>query len=281
MLWPDLVPEPKLESAYAMDSAAQELMFVVGPLAVAACTALASPIAALWASAVVVVGGVALVASASPVRRWRASARSADWLGPLRNPGLVVLLTSLIGVGLGLGSLNVLVVSYAEAHHVPGGASALLALNAGGAMTGALTYGALRWRIQPRQRLLALVGGLMIGYALLCWEPGPWPMAGIMVLTGLFLAPVLTVTFVLVGELALPGTATEAFAWLVALITSGVAAGSAVTGSALEYVGRPWAAGCGVLGVAACGLVLLVGRHRLVSGPPVPIRAVSTAVESV
>ncbi|MEU9489525.1 MFS transporter [Streptomyces decoyicus] len=265
-LWPDVVEAGKLESAYALDSASQELVFVGGPLVVAGCVAVGSPVEALWAGALLGLAGVAVVATAPPTRAWRAPARVADWLGPLRSRGLVVLLISLTGVGVAIGTLNVVVVSYAEGHRLPGGAPALLALNALGALVGALLYGAVRrWPISPPLRALLLATGLTAGYALLCLLPEPPLMACLMLLTGLFLAPVLTVSFVLVGELAPAGTVTEAFAWLVTLMTSGTALGSALVGSVLERVGLTWAAACGVLGLTVSVVILLAGQAQLVT----------------
>jgi MFS family permease len=270
VLWPAVVAAEKLESAYALDAAAQELIFVGGPLIVAGCVAVASPVTALCAAALLGLAGVLVVATAGPARAWRAPARERDWLGPLRSRGLVVLLTGLTGVGVALGTLNVVVVAYAEEHRVPGGAPALLALNALGALIGGLAYGAVRrWRVRPARRALLLAVGLAPGYALLCPMPAPPLMACLMLLTGLFLAPVLTVSFVLVAELAPAGTVTEAFAWLVTLITTGTALGSAVVGLVLEHGGPGWAAASGVLGLAAGILVLLAGQSRLdVDRPP-------------
>ncbi|MFE5867274.1 MFS transporter [Streptomyces roseifaciens] len=264
-LWPDIVAPGKLEAAYALDSASQELVFVGGPLVVAAGVAVASPEAALWAGALLGIAGVLVVATAPPARVWKAPARSGDWLGPLRSRGLVVLLTGLTGAGVAIGTLNVLVVHYAEDHRMPGGAPTLLALNALGALIGGLAYGAVRhWRVAPPRRTLLLMLGLTAGYGLLCLLPAPPLMAGLMILTGLFLAPVLTVVFVLVGELAPAGTVTEAFAWLVTLMTAGVALGSAVVGTVLETAGPTWAASCGVAGLAVGALVILAGQAHLV-----------------
>jgi len=264
-LWPDVVAAEKLESAYALDSASQQLIFVGGPLVVAGCVAVRSPVEALWAGALLGLAGVAVVATASPTRAWRAPARAADWLGPLRSRGLVVLLISLTGVGVAIGTLNVVVVSYAEGHRLPGGAPTLLALNALGALVGGLAYGAVRrWPVSPPRRALLLATGLTAGYALLCLLPAPPVMSSLMLLTGLFLAPVLTVSFVLVGELSPAGTVTEAFAWLITLMTSGTALGSAVSGSVLERAGPTWAAACAVLGLAVCVLILLAGQSHLV-----------------
>ncbi|MEU1815699.1 MFS transporter [Streptomyces roseifaciens] len=279
-LWPDIVAPGKLEAAYALDSASQELVFVGGPLVVAGGVAVASPAAALWAGALLGIAGVLVVATAPPARVWKAPARSGDWLGPLRSRGLVVLLTGLTGAGVAIGTLNVLVVHYAEDHRLPGGAPTLLALNALGALIGGLAYGAVRhWRVAPPRRTLLLMLGLTAGYGLLCLLPAPPLMAGLMILTGLFLAPVLTVVFVLVGELAPAGTVTEAFAWLVTLMTAGVALGSAVVGTVLETAGPTWAASCGVAGLAVGALVILAGQAHLVpaareEAEEAPVRAV-------
>ncbi|MEV0637217.1 MFS transporter [Streptomyces sp. NPDC050619] len=279
-LWPTVVAAKKLESAYALDSASQELIFVGGPLIVAGCVSVASPVEALWAAAMLGLAGVLVVATAAPARAWRAPARETDWLGPLRSQGLVILLVSLTGVGVALGTLNVVVVAYAEEHRLPGGAPTLLALNALGALIGGLAYGAVRhWSVRPARRTLLLTICLAPGYALLCLSPAPPLMSGLMVLTGLFLAPVLTVTFLLVGELAPAGTVTEAFAWLVTLMTTGMALGSAVVGLVLEHGGPGWAAACGVLGLTVSILILLAGQSRLDADRSAQTRAaaVSTA----
>ncbi|MGV9595239.1 MFS transporter [Streptosporangium sandarakinum] len=266
VLWPNLVGPELLGSAYALDAAAQELIFIGGPLVVAGAVALASPVAALWAGAALGVAGVLFVVTAPPSRDWRAPFRSTDWLGPLRSRALLLLLAGLTGAGVAIGTLNVLVVSYAEEHRVFGGAPALLALNALGAMIGALLYGTMRPAARPARRVPPLAAGLAGGYALLCLLPAPPLMACLMIVTGLFLAPLLTVTFALIGELAPRGTVTEAFAWLVTLITSGTALGSAAAGFVLEHASAPWAAACGAAGAAAGALLLFAGRRLLATG---------------
>ena len=50
-------------------------------------------------------------------------------------------------------------------------------------------------------------------------------MIPVMLATGLFLAPLLTVVFLLVGSLAPDGTSTEAFAWIVTLFAAGMSPG--------------------------------------------------------
>ncbi len=263
VLWPSLVPGARLEMAYAVDSGSQELIFVGAPLLVAGLSAVAFPALALWVAAVLGAVGVLIVSSAAPSRRYRAAQRSPHWLGPLRSRGLVVLFLGLIGTGLAIGTLNVLVVYYAERHHIPGGAGSLLALNAGGALVGAVGYGLIRWRMSLPRRALLLAVGLMIGYGLLALVPAPPLMVVLMLVTGLFFAPLLTVSFVLVGQLAPPGTTTEAFAWLITVFTSGMAVGAAVVGTILERATPGWAASFAGVTTGLSVLVLFAGRRLL------------------
>jgi MFS family permease len=265
VLWPDIVGKDRLERAYAVDSAAQEMIFVAGPLVVAVCVALVSPVFALWTAAALGVAGVAIFALARPVHRWRAEARVPDWLGPLRSTGLVLLLGAFVGVGFAIGVLNVLVVSYAERHAVPGGAPVLLALNSGGALVGALVYGVVRWRGPARRRVAVCAGGLAVSYSLLAIVPPPPYMAGLMVVTGLFLAPLLTVTFVLIGDLAPRGTTTEAFAWLITLFAVGNSVGSGVVGVVLDRAGLHWAGACSIIGVGWSLAAVVAGYRRFVA----------------
>jgi MFS family permease len=268
ILWPSLVPAEGLASAYSLDSAAQELIFVSGPLVVAGCVAWASPVAALWLGAALGAVGVLVVATSKPVRLWRPTGARAHWLGPLRSPGLVVLLTSLIGQGMAIGTLNVFLVDYAEHHKFPGGAGILMAINAFGSLIGALVYGARKWRGSATGHLLALRVGLGTAYALLLLVPAPPLMVAIMVMSGLCFAPSLTVLFMLTGELAPAGTATEAFAWLITLFSVGAATGSAISGFVIAHAGLSPTAVTAVAGTAGAVLVQLAGRRYLHQAKP-------------
>ncbi len=267
-LWPHILPGEQLEGAYAVDSAAQELVFVAGPIAVAICVALIAPVAALWAQVALVLGGVLMFAAARPARDWATTDHDPHWLGPLRDRGLVFLLVAMSGAGFAIGTLNMVVVSYCERHHVPGGAPILLTLNAFASLVGVLAYGAVKWRIPPRERALLFATGLVIGYAPLALVPAPPYMAGLMLLTGMFLAPLLATTFMLIGDLAPAGTTTEAFAWLVTLFAAGNSLGSAVVGVILDHSGIHWAATGGVAGVGATVLLLAAGYRHLTPSTP-------------
>ncbi|AXI79006.1 MFS transporter, partial [Peterkaempfera bronchialis] len=270
-LWPHIVEEKQLDTAYAFDSAAQQLLYVVGPLAVAVIAAAASPTAALWIAAGLGLAGALVVATAAPARSWTAPPREAGsgLLGPLRSTGLVLLLIGLAGAGWALGSQAVLYVAYAEAHSggLPGGAGTLLAVAASGGLVGALIYGAVPWRAAVATRTWVLASVMAAGFLSLVLLPAPGVMTVLSFFTGLGLAPLLAAAFVLIGELAPPGTTTEAFAWLVTVISTGNAAGAAVSGVLVDGSLRA-AAVCGAAGICAGALLLLTTRRRLTPSTP-------------
>ncbi|RSN67416.1 MFS transporter [Actinomadura sp. WAC 06369] len=271
-LWPDVLDGPEqVDAAYALDAAAQEILFTVGPLLVVAAAALNTE-SALVLTGVLGIAGTLVVALSGPSRRWRGEPRAADWAGPLRSPGLRVLLVSLACAGIALGVYAVAVVAYAERHGSDAASGILLACMAGGALLGGLVYGARHWAGEPHRRLPWLLAALALGYAPLVLAPGTAAMSVLAFLSGVFLAPVLACSFSLVDRLAPAGTVTEAFAWVVAAVGAGGALGSAVSGFGQDLAGVPGAfAGAGIGGVLALAICLLGARAlRPAKAPAVP-----------
>jgi MFS family permease len=263
-LWPSVLPgETEVQAAYALDAAAQELLFTCGPLIVIATATLFSAATALLLTGLVGVAGTLVVTSSGPSRAWRGEPGGGHWAGPLRSPGIRALIFALTFVGVALGVISVAVVTYADARHVPYASGLLLALTAGGAFAGGLMYGR-RPRTGPaHRRLTLLMTGLAAGYLPLMWAPPLPVMAALAALSGVFLAPVLACTFTLVDGLAPRGTVTEAFAWLVTAFGVGSAAGAALAGVAGDTAGVHGAfAVAGAGGVV--GLLVLV-----VTGAPI------------
>lgn len=276
-LWPVVVEEEQLDTAYAFDSAAQQILYVAGPLAVAGIAAAFSPVTALWTAAGLGLAGALVVATAAPARAWQAPprAQSAGLLGPLRSPGLVLLLIGLAGAGWTVGSQNVLFIAYAEQHSgVPGGAGTLLALAAVGGLAGALVYGAVKWRSGTATRTWVMALGMAAAYLPLLLLPGPAAFCALALLSGIGLAPLLAAAFVLIAELAPAGTVTEAFAWLITLFATGNALGYAVSGALVDISLRAVAL-CAVGGIGLGGLLLFGARGWFRPAPaPVLVRPV-------
>jgi MFS family permease len=260
-LWPSVLPGPaEVQAAYALDAAAQELLFTCGPVLVIA-TAAFSVEAALLLTGLLGVAGTLVVTSSRPSRAWRGERGGGHWAGPLRSPGIRVLLAALTCVGVSLGVVSVAVVAYADARHLSYASGVLLTLMSVGAFIGGVTYGRRPRTGPPYRRLVLLMTGLAAGYMPLMWAPSLPLMALLAVCGGLFLAPVLACTFTLVDGLAPRGTVTEAFAWLVTAFAVGSSVGAALAGLAGDAGGVH-----GAFAVAGAGGVLAL-LALIIGGP--------------
>ncbi|WP_329180525.1 MFS transporter [Streptomyces sp. NBC_01477] len=261
-LWPDVLgAEDRVQRAYALDAAAQEVLFTLGPLLVTLIVATASQAAAVVVTGLLGVAGTLVVVTAAPSRRWRAEERAAHWLGALRSVGLAVLLGAFFFLGIALGAISLAAVAYGDAHGGGPVAAYVLAANGVGALAGGLAYGARSWPGAPERRLRALSVALAVCYPPLMLVPGvPW-MLPLAALSGLFLAPALACGFLVVDRHAPAGTVTEAFSWVVTSVGVGAALGTAAAGVAAQHGGA--AAGFGVAGggaVVATAVLLATGR---------------------
>ena len=268
-LWPSVLKRAdRVHAAYALDAAAQEVMFALGPLLVTLLVAAFSETAALlWIAAVGVAGALSVV-TAPPSRVWRAEPRAADWLGPLRAPGLVSMIGSFFFVGVALGSIAVASVAYADVHGGGMVSSYLLSALSLGALLGGLVYGARHWPGIPERRLRLLMAGLALCYLPLALVPGVAAMTALAGLSGLFLAPSLACAFVVVDRHAPSGTVTEAFSWLVTAFGVGAAVGTAAAGPAAQYGGASAAfAVAGAGGLVALLVMVATGRFLAFPNP--------------
>ncbi|MEV6300066.1 MFS transporter [Actinoplanes sp. NPDC051861] len=261
-LWPDLVPPSVVSAAYSLDIALQEVIFVTGPLVTLAAVGLAGPQAGLITSAVLQLAGVAVFASAGVVLRWRGVAGERHWAGPLRVGRFVVILTGVLCAGAAIGSLPVVVTGYAEAAGDRSLSGWLLAAQA----TGALVSGLLYTRVKPGgpARLPLLAGALALGFVPLLLVPGPVAMGVLLAISGLSLPPLLTAVFLAADRMTPPGTAVEAFAWIITAFTVGSALGAALTGPLVSQsmrTGFAFAPLAGLLGAVAMA-VAVSGTRR-------------------
>ncbi|MYV50847.1 MFS transporter [Streptomyces sp. SID2888] len=266
-LWPSVLRrEEQVQTAYAMDAVAQEVMFTLGPLLVTLCVSLWSAGAALVVVNVLGVLGALSVVVSPPSRAWRSAPREAHWLGALRSPGLLALLGAFLFVGVALGSITVAAVSYADGHGGDAVYGRLMAALGLGALVGGSVYGARRWPGAPERRLRVLVGLLAVCYVPLTLVPGAVAMTVLTGVAGVFLAPCIAVAFVLVDRHAPGGTVTEAFSWLVTTFTVGASVGTGLAGPVVQAGGARW--GFGVPGAAAVvSLLVLLATGRVLAAP--------------
>jgi MFS family permease len=255
------------ETAYALESVAQELIWITGPLLVALVISATSP-----SGAVLVVAGLAVVGSlvfvSSPLTRGGASTishthrRAALWTSGLR-----ALLGPVFLVGMALGAVEVGLPSLALHAHARWASGPLLALWSVGSIAGGLWYGSRSWHISllARYRNL-LAAGVLCTAPLIFARSVPVGLLGSL-LAGLTTAPMFSCQYALVGRTVTRGSETEAFAWVAGALISGIAAGSAAGGAVIGPTGvsGPFELACLAMGVAA-----LFAFRAQVGGPETP-----------
>lgn len=157
-LWNDLVPDSPdlLRGAFTLDSVTEEILFLIGPLIAGLVAAVGVPSAGLLVSATLVAGGTIALVTSPAVRATTSRPAKAVSAGKLGR-GLVQPVLGSLGTGLCLGSVGLLMVAFARAHHDAAAAAWCSAAMSGGSALGGLAYASVRWKLTPRQQLPVLV----------------------------------------------------------------------------------------------------------------------------
>ncbi|MCC3778740.1 MFS transporter [Streptomyces sp. UNOB3_S3] len=265
-LWPQVLPDPERQrAALALDTGAQGLIYVAGPPLVAALVAATGPNTAMTVTAVLGLIGAAVVLTSSPSRTWTpASVPGSGAFGPLRHRGLLLLFVALTGAGFALGAMNVWAVAMADRYEVGLLSGLIPAALSTGSLVGGLLYSRRTWSGSVTTQLTVAAAAFAAGWLPLMTVPGPIAATAFTALPGLFLTALITSAFLTVDALAPAGTTTEAYAWLIASVGTGQAAGTALAGALAT---QPFT--CSALpaaGAATC-LAVLVGARRRIALP--------------
>jgi MFS family permease len=277
-LWRGLVPDPDLrQAAFAIDAVAVDTAFILGPSIAAGVIAVASPSASLGVCVVLTLIGSGVFAASAASRAWRGSPAHERHSSPLRSPGVIVLMGAAFGVGTAVGATEIAITAFASEHGAAEVGGTLVAIQAAGSVLGGLWFGARKWRRSAGERLPAAGLVFAICLAPLVAVPSLAAAFPLMALSGLALAPIISVIYLLLDSLAPQGTAVEATGWVLMAIVSGAALGNGLSGVAVTEL-SPHAG----LAVAFAGGLMTLGstwlgrRHLNVPREGTPVRLLSS-----
>ncbi|MBT2365774.1 MFS transporter [Streptomyces sp. ISL-10] len=226
-----------LHTAYSMESVLDEVIYVVGPILAITLSTRGFAEAGPLAAAVLLAVGVLLFAAQRrtepPVRP--EPQRAGGWA--LRIPGLVLLVLTLMLVGASYGSVEVVTVAFADAHHHEALSGLLLGVFALGSGLAGVVFGAIRPRGAIPRRLLVSVWVMAVTMAPLLFATNLAMLAGMLFVAGMSIAPTMTITMELVGLLAPAAQLTESITWIVSGLSVGVALGYAASGWVVDAAG--------------------------------------------
>ena len=264
--WSALLDDPgALHSAFALESVADEMIFVIGP-AVVTVLATSLPPAGVLLCMVLSVTGTLLFAAqrrTEPPARPRHEQGRQPSAGRLPAPGLLTMAPVYLFVGAMFASIDLSTVDFAQRQGHKPLAGFILGTYALGSAIGGLWYGSHSWRA-PVQRRFALTLILTVAGVATFWaQPNLISLDAGVLVAGLTISPTLIAGYSLIERQASQSRRTEAMTWLSSTISVGVAIGSAVCGRLIDTAGPRWgygfAATCGVIAVAIC----LLGLARL------------------
>ncbi|GAA2752129.1 MFS transporter [Amnibacterium kyonggiense] len=262
--WPRIMaPGRQLARAFSADAAAQEVLFILGPLLA---VGFAAWLGAAGAVVVMAVAGLAGTALFCLHRVLPSPAAAEPATGPhpsaLRTRVVRTLVVVQIAAGLPIG---VLTISAARLATLGGTASLngwALAINAGGALVGALLIARFPLRTPPERALrfvLLLLAVLYLPTAAFGLPPALWLVGAF--LAGILLPPLLTQVFAITAA-ATPATAlTEANGWAISAFSVGIGAGTAIAGALAG------AAGTGGAMAAVLGASVLAAAGAAFAAP--------------
>lgn len=255
------------QTAFAFESVVDEVVFVAGPPLVTFLAIGVSPAAGLLAAmGFALIGGLSLAVLRRTEPTVTGGGSSHPGFGEVMRPGLLVVSLTMLGAGAVFGSVEVIVVAYADAQDHPAWAGAILAVYAGGSLIAGLAYGARRWRreLAPRFLLAAVIFGLAT--TMLLTVNSLALLAAVMFVSGLSISPVLIGGMALIESLMPPGTLTEGLSWVTAGLIVGVTVGAALSGPLIDGYGAqrafvlPAMAGLLTAAIALSSSRWLVGR---------------------
>ena len=236
-LYPRLLPDVSmLQTAYSVDSALIEIIFIAGPALVALLVATGYPFFAVLFAAACATAGIVIFLRAPAVRDWvvHPGGGRRSLIGPLRQARLVAVFAATLLYSFAFGLYEIAVTAFATSHGKPAAAGVILALASVGSALGAIVYGGRDWSPPlPRQFLIA-VALMASGLLLLAPVANLFLFALMSVVACAPMAPVLAVQSLLVSRLASRDMLAESFTWGATCLLAGIGAGIACGGLLAE-----------------------------------------------
>jgi predicted MFS family arabinose efflux permease len=236
--WSHVLDErAEIDTAYALESSVDEVVFMTGPILVTVLATGWDPVAGLATALVAGTGGTLFFAaqrstSPPPSRRARGTRLAAlpqGVMGPV----------CVVGFALGtlFGAAEVSTVAFASSRDLPGYAGLLLALWAAGSLIAGVITGLVRWRVGPATRLRWGSVGMAVAMLPLSLIGSMWVMGGWLFVAGFAIAPTIVASLSMVEQSIPHSRLTEGMAIVETALVAGVAPGAALAGRIIDHQG--------------------------------------------
>lgn len=261
---------PVLATAFAIESVADEVIFIAGPILATFLASGVHPAAGVVCSLALVCGGSVLLAMSGrtepPRNAGSTTTGSALFFGPV---AVVAGVNTCFGAMW--GSIDVATLSFAGGHHHRSLAGVLLAAYGIGSSVAGIVYGAREWDT-PVSRIFQVAAAVMAaGIAPMLLVHTPLQAGLVLFVAGATSCPAMVAGMLLVQDGVPASRRTEAMAWQSTAMWLGVAAGSSLSGPAADAYGPHAAYTVAMVSGGIGFLVAWAGRRRFAVRPAVEV----------
>jgi MFS family permease len=264
--WVELFRDrPELTTAFAFESAADELIYIAGAsLSVGLAAALFPEAGVLASTLFLVVGGAAFLLQ----RKTEPRVRPAQMNGPrgsaIRLPAVQIVTLALVFVGAIFATAEVCAIAITKELGQPAAASFVIGVYAVGSFVLGLVLGALSLKTPLQQLLLIAVCVLGITtLPLVVAGSSVTLLAAAVFFSGVAISPTFITAFGLIERLVPESMLTEGVTWVMTGIGIGMALGAFVTGWVVDHFGAQNGFWVSVVAAAATVLTVALGQRTL------------------
>jgi hypothetical protein len=273
--WSELFRDrPELNTAFAFESAADELIYISGASLSVGLAAAWFPEAGMLASTVFMVGGTAAFLLQ---RKTEPAVRAPQAGGPagsaIRQRPVQIITLALVFVGATFATAEVSAIAITTALGQPGAASLVIGVYAVGSFVLGLVLGALNPRLALHRQLLIAVGVLALtSLPLLVAGSSVALLATAVFLSGVAISPTFITAFGLIERRVPASMLTEGVTWVMTGIGIGMSLGAFVSGWVVDHFGPQNGFWVSVVASLAAALTIALGQRALAGERAAPGR---------
>ncbi|TAV64932.1 MFS transporter [Rhizobium leguminosarum] len=257
--------QPELNTAFAFESAADELVYIAGASLSVGLTVSLFPEAGMMVStAFLALGTAAFIVQRDTEPKVRHVAGAASVGSAIRQRPVQIITLALIFVGAIFATAEVSVVAITKELGQPNAASLVIGVYALGSFLLGLTLGALNLRIPLHRQLLIAVAILALtSLPLLVAGSSVTLLAIAVFVSGIAISPTFITAFGLIERRVPESVLTEGVTWVMTGIGIGMALGAFVTGWVVDSYGPQSGFWVSAAAGAATVLIIALGQRTL------------------
>jgi MFS family permease len=255
---------PELNTAFAFESALDELVYIAGAsLSVGLAVALFPEAGMVTSTLMLALGSTAFILQRRTEPKVRAQEGAVAHGSAIRLRAVQIITLALIFVGATFATAEVTVVAITEKLGAPNAATLVIGVYALGSFLVGLVLGAVQFKLALHRQLLIAVGVLAVTALPLLIADTVVLLAITVFVSGVAISPTFITAFGLIERRVPESMLTEGVTWVMTGIGIGMALGAFVTGWVVDTFGAEYGFGVSVAAAATTVVIVALGQGVL------------------